>query len=299
MLINIDAGHGSNTAGKRTPPMPRDIDIDGDGKVDIKKGEQYREHYANVGVAVLLVEELKRCGFKTMQTGFNDANAYDDQDQPLDERQKEIAKAKCDYSISIHFNAYGDGVAFNSAEGVEINIHETHPKESKKLAETVLKHLVKGTPQTNRGVKARSLAIVNCEKLKVKGAILVELAFMTNLREATEMMANREYWKESAKEICMGICEYTGVKYIPELNYPAKSITPKSPSADIKWAQERLNRVIPNWLPKLEVDGVYGPKTRIAVLIYWDQLGWGRHMEDDGKTIGLATRQALAEEKKK
>ena len=63
MLINVDAGHGSNTAGKRTPPLPSAIDIDKDGKVDIKKGEQYREHYANVGVASLLVEELQRCGF--------------------------------------------------------------------------------------------------------------------------------------------------------------------------------------------------------------------------------------------
>lgn len=294
MLINIDTGHGSNTAGKRTPPMPRDIDIDGDGKVDIKKGEQYREHYANVGVAVLLVEDLKRCGFDIMQTGFDDDNAYDDPDQPLAERQDIIAKAGCDYCISIHFNAYGDGQSFNSAEGVEIYIHQTHPGESSKLAESVLKHLAKGSIQKNRGVKSRNYAIINCNRLKVKGAILVELAFMTNLREATEMMANKEFWKESAREICIGICEYTGVEYIPEQIYPTKTITPSSSSVDIRWAQERLNKVIPNWLPRIEVDGVYGPKTRIALLVYWDQLGWGLHMRDDGKKIGLATREALA-----
>ncbi len=298
MLINIDTGHGSNTAGKRTPPMPRDIDIDGDGIVDIKKGEQYREHYANVGVAELLIKELKRCGFDTMRTGFNDANAYDDPDQPLEDRQKAIANAKCDYSISIHFNAYGDGNTFNSAEGVGVYIHETYPERSKELAEVVLKHLLQGTAQKNRGVTPQKLAMVNCSKLKVKGAILVELAFMTNLKEATEMMANKEFWKESAREICMGICEYTGVKYIPEMQYPTKSITPDSSKEDIMWAQERLNLVIPNWLSKLKIDGVYGPKTRIAVLVYWDQLGWGKHLRDDGKKIGLATREALAEGRK-
>ena len=37
--------------------MPKAIHID--GVIDIKKGEQYREHYANVGVASLLVKELK------------------------------------------------------------------------------------------------------------------------------------------------------------------------------------------------------------------------------------------------
>lgn len=270
MLINVDAGHGSNTPGKRTPPMPKAIHID--GVIDIKKGEQYREHYANVGVASLLVKELKRCGFKTMQTGFNDDNPYDDPDTPVATRQKAIAKAKCDYSISIHFNAYGDGKNFNSAEGVGVFIHKKYPGQSKGLADAVLKNLIKGTKQKNRGVKTGEFAIVNCNKLGVKAAILVELAFMTNLREATEMMANKEFWKESAKEICMGVCEFAKVKYVPEKYIPSKAISPNSSKADIKWAQEKLNGVLPNWVPRLTTDGVYGPKTRIAVLIYWDQL---------------------------
>lgn len=75
---------------------------------------------------------------------------------------------------------------------------------------------------------------------------------------------------------------------------PTKTITPESPKEDIKWAQERLNAVIPSWLPKLTVNGSYDPKTRIAVLVYWDQLGWGAHMQDDGTKIGTATREALA-----
>ena len=37
-----------------------------------------------------------------------------------------------------------------------------------------------------------------------KAAILVELAFTTNLNEATTMMANEAYWKESAIEIARG-----------------------------------------------------------------------------------------------
>ena len=96
MKIAIDAGHGSNTAGKRTPPMPYAIDINGDRKIDIKKGEQYREHYANVGVAYYLEQELKKCGFSTVRTGWNDKNASNDKDTPLTERQATIKKAKCD-----------------------------------------------------------------------------------------------------------------------------------------------------------------------------------------------------------
>lgn len=294
MLINIDAGHGSNTAGKRTPPMPEAIDINKDGKQDIKKGEQYREHYANVGVCSFLVMELERCGFKTMRTGWDDDNSKDDYDQALADRQRMIAKANCDYSISIHYNAYGDGKSFNAAKGVGIYIHDKYAGQSEKLAKAVLKQLAGGTEQTNRGVSKQSLAMCNCNALDTKAAILVELAFMTNLQEATELMANEAYWKESAQEIARGVCEYTGVKYIPERYTPAKAITPDSDPEDIKWAQEKLNAVLPDWFPKLKVDGDYGAKTRLAVLTYWDMLGWGKDMADDGTKIGTATREALA-----
>lgn len=212
--ICIDAGHGSNTAGKRTPPLPKDIRIN--DNLSIKKGEQFREHIANVGVAYFLEQELKRCGIETFRTGWNDDNAFDDPDTPLSDRQRAIAKASCDYSVSIHFNAHGDGKTFTTGEGIGVYIHDKHQGQSQKLAEKVLKHLTGGTVQKNRGVTKQALAMCNCNETDVKGAILVELAFMTNLREATELMANEGYWKECAAEICKGICEHTGIKYVPE-----------------------------------------------------------------------------------
>ncbi len=233
-----------------------------------------------------------------MRTGWNDANAFDDPDTPLADRQRAVVKANCDYSISIHFNAYGDGKSFNSAEGVGIYIHNKHIEQSDKLAMRVLNRLAEGTKQKNRGITKKALAMCNCNNLNVKAAILVELAFMTNLREATELMANEMFWKECAIEIARGVCEYTGIKYKPEDYMPTKAITPESSKEDIKWVQEKLNAVLPDWMPKLKVDGDYGPKTRIAVLVYWDLLGWGEHMRDDGKKIGTSTRQALAEGKK-
>ena len=290
--INIDTGHGSNTAGKRTPPMPFEIKVN--DKITIKKGDQFKEHTANVGVAVYLEKELKRCGFDTMQTGWDDDNAFDDSDTALKARQSAIAKAGCDYSISIHFNAFGDGNTFNNANGAGIYIHDKHPGQSDKLAKIVLDKLTDGTKQANRGVTKASLAMCNCNNMDVKAAILCELAFMTNLREATELMANKEYWKECAQEICRGVCEYTGIKYVPECYIPDKAITPESSKEDIKWAQERLNAVLPAWYPRLKVDGDYGSKTRIAVLILWNSLGWGKHMKDDGTRIGKSTREVLA-----
>lgn len=75
---------------------------------------------------------------------------------------------------------------------------------------------------------------------------------------------------------------------------PSKTITPESPKEDIKWAQERINKVLPDYFPRLTVDGSYGAKTRLAVLVLWDSLGWAKHMRDDGKKIGTSTREYLA-----
>lgn len=296
MKINVDAGHGTNTAGKRTPPLPADIN---NGNIHLKKGEQYREHYANVGVANLLVKELQRCGFVTMQTGFNDADPSNDTDTSLTDRQKVIAAGKCDYSVSIHFNASGDGNSFNTGEGIGVFVHNKNFGQSDKLAQIVLRHLVGGKTQKNRGVIKSSLAMCNCNAMAIKGAILVELAFMTNLKEATTMMTNELYWLESAQEICKGLCEYTGIKYVTEAVIPT-SITPASSTDDIKWAQQRLNSVLPviPSITPLEVNGVYDARMRIVVLLYWQQLGWG-NLRDHGITIGKSTINALVMGRKK
>jgi N-acetylmuramoyl-L-alanine amidase len=294
MKVNIDAGHGSNTAGKRTPPMPVVIDIDGDSKEDIRKGEQFKEHTANVGVASFLVSELERCGFKTMQTGFDDNNAMDDLDTALSARQRAIAKGNCDYSISVHFNAFDDGTSFNSAEGVGIYIHNQYIEQSEKLAKIVLKHLIGGSKQINRGITKQSLAMCNCNNLDVKAAILVELAFMTNQREATELMASKGFWKECSQEICKGICEYTGIKYIAENTASAKTITPNSSADDVNWLKSKINKVLKgnSYIP-LELNGTYDNKTRIAVLILWESLGWNKDGADDGWRVGKKTIDKL------
>lgn len=241
--IAVDAGHGSDTPGHRTPPMPIDIDFEKDGKIDVKKGSSIKEHVASVGVCVRLEEELLRNGFEVIKTGWNDANAQNDENTPLDKRQAAIKKAGCKYSVSVHFNAYGDGSSFNSAEGVGTYIHSKASRvgDSKKLAEYVQKNLVKGTKQKNRGINTAELAMCNCTSLGTKASILVELAFMTNLHEGTNLMGNSQFWQECAEEICKGICEMEGKTYI------AKSIKDEN-----KGEQQTIYRVQIGAYSKLE-----------------------------------------------
>lgn len=210
IVIAVDCGHGAFTAGKRTPPMPYDIDFDGDGVIDVKKGSSIREHQGNVGVGKYLVEELERCGFTVVKSAFGDT------DISLSSRQSIIKSNQSDYSISIHFNAAGDGKTFNSAKGVEVLYHSSYPGDSKKMAQSVLKEMVKGTSQVNRGVKQQALALCNTSVMKTKASILVECAFMTNLYEARFLFGSAKFWKETAQDIARGVCSYTGQTYVKE-----------------------------------------------------------------------------------
>lgn len=206
--IAVDCGHGAYTVGKRTPPMPFNVDFDGDGIYEVKKGQSIREHTMNVGVGKILAAELERLGFKVVRSAFGS------KDISLSARQSIIRKSGAKYSVSIHFNAAGSGRTFHSAKGVEVFYHSSYRKDSKKLARKVLRQMAKGTPQINRGTKKKNLALCNTKTMGTKASILVECAFMTNLHEAKNMCGSSAFWKETGEEIAKGICEYTNVAYI-------------------------------------------------------------------------------------
>lgn len=191
--VAIDAGHGSNTAGKRTP-------------------NGWREHWINVACASFCERALQRCGIDTVRVAWDDNNAKDDEDVALSTRQKLVKANKCDLSISFHANAAGSG-GWSEASGVETLISDKSVGDSLNLAKKVQGYMAQGTPQKNRGVKTQSLAMCNCSALGVKAAILCEIGFMTNKAEA-DLMKTDKFCKEQAEEAAHGICDYLGVKYI-------------------------------------------------------------------------------------
>lgn len=196
MLVAIDAGHGSNTAGKRTP----------DG---------YREHWINVRCASYFNKAMKRCGINTIKVGWNDDNAKDDIDISLVSRQKIVKNSEAILSVSFHANAHGSGSQWTAAEGIETIIHldKLKANDSLKLANLVQAELVKGTPQKNRGVKRLNLAMCNCIAMGTKASVLIEIGFMTNKHEA-DLMKSEAFCKECAEEAAAGVCKYLGVEYV-------------------------------------------------------------------------------------
>ena len=192
-LIALDDGHGMETAGKRTPAIPE------------LGGRVIRENEFNREVVKYLDIELKRCGFKTLLV------APTDEDTPLSTRTNLANSRKADAFISIHYNAYDGNFDGYDPEGLSVHIYPGS-KEGRKLAECVLKYLKEGTPQKNRGIVESNFHVLRETNMP---AILSENGFMDNKREAL-LMLNVDFQKEVAREHAKGICDYFGVKYVPE-----------------------------------------------------------------------------------
>ena len=306
ILLAIDAGHGSNTAGKRTP----------DG---------YREHWINVKTAYACEQYiLKNTNYiRVLRVAWDDTNSKDDDDVSLSQRQAIIESAGCDLSVSFHANASGDGKTYNTGRGVETLIHnnDSYQRDSLRLAEYIQAELIKGTEQKNRGVKEMALAMCNCPKMGVDAAALVEIGFMTNKIEA-DLMMGEAFCREQGEEVARGIIEYCKKKYpisattSSPVTENKESVTPtelyrvrlswddaasqKGAYADLENAKETCDKNEGYTVYNSKGTAVYGAEANKARVLYrvrktWDdansQIGAFSDLEnakaacDDGYTV--------------
>jgi len=184
MKIVIDAGHGPDTPGKRSP----------DGSL--------REDQFNSVVARYVADELLR-GYEDVEILMTHA---DDRDVPLKERTDRANAWKADLFVSIHANAAGEG--WSSAQGIETYVYTPRPPSAVKLAEVVQRNLVQATGRPNRGVKAANFHVLRETKMT---AILAECGFMTN-REECALLKTDEYRQKCASAIVSAIVEVYGLK---------------------------------------------------------------------------------------
>lgn len=185
MKIVIDAGHGPETPGKRSP----------DGSL--------REYQFNSTVARYVADELlhEYEGVEILMTHA------DDRDVPLGERTDKANAWGADLFVSIHANAYGKG-EWNDVRGIETYVYTTRPSAAVKLAEVVQRNLVRATERTNRGVKTANFHVLRETKMT---AILVECGFMTN-REECALLKKDEYRRKCSSAIVSAIVEVYGLK---------------------------------------------------------------------------------------
>jgi N-acetylmuramoyl-L-alanine amidase len=179
MKIAIDAGHGPDTPGKRTPD------------------ESMREYHFNAVVADKICNELSKYdGVAWLRTD------HSRRDVPLRERTDRASREKADMLISIHANAHGI-VGWNAAEGIETFLypHRSSTEASFTLAQNVQQQLVQLTGRKNRGVKYANFHMLRESRMT---AILVECGFMTHRQEA-ELLKSDSYRQTCAMAIVAGI----------------------------------------------------------------------------------------------
>jgi N-acetylmuramoyl-L-alanine amidase len=186
MKIAIDAGHGPDTPGKRSP----------DGSL--------REYQFNSVVAKYAADLLAQ--YENVQTLFTHDSV---RDVPLSERTNRANAWGADLLVSIHANAAGSD--WSTAQGIETYVYTTRPPAAVALANAVQRRLVRLTGRPDRGVKSADFHVLRETKMT---AILVECGFMTNRTEA-ELLKSDDYRRKCAAAIVAGIVETYGLQRKP------------------------------------------------------------------------------------
>lgn len=178
--IALDAGHGLNTPGKRTPDGEREWSFN--DKV-LRAAWERLSQYGGV--------QLKRLDDPTGKT-----------DVPLKTRTSVANAWKADVLVSIHHNA--NAGVWGAHGGVETLVQTTASRASKDIARAVHGRVVKAMGLRDRGVKSANLHMTRESRMP---AILIEGGFMDS---TTDIVALRDDAKLKAQgyAIADGLADY-------------------------------------------------------------------------------------------
>ena len=198
-LAAIDAGHGINTAGKRSVKLSSDLYID--GVLIRKKGQTIKEYEWNKAVSEYLAAALKRCGINTMYT----ADMTGKTDIPLNSRSNTANKKGADILISNHYNAIGSSQAWQSrVKGLLVLRTKNASSKSIRLGKLAVKHLEKDINyeysyglMRDVDMSGFTLAILRQTNMP---AILIEYGFMDYEKEA-KLMLDKKHQKKCAEAV--------------------------------------------------------------------------------------------------
>lgn len=235
--IVLDAGHGFNTAGKRTPDGEREWSFN------------------NV---VLLAAQSKLLSYKGVKVLRTD-DPSGKTDIPLRARTNKANAWKPDVLVSIHHNA--NAGRWGAHGGVETFVQNGAMKASFAIAETLQTRIVKAMGLRDRGVKSSNLHMTR-ETIGYP-AILTEGGFMDS---TTDIGALRSDAKLKAQGIAIaeGLASYYGLKLkgkVEQVSKPKPS-TPDKPAK--KPFEPKTSTSIVDWLNANELDSSMGARKKLA-----------------------------------
>ena len=160
MRVALDAGHGLNTAGKRTPDNEREWSFN--NKV-VRAITERLNKYEDVSIVRLDDPTGKR-------------------DVPLKERTDKANKAKADILVSIHHNA--NTGKWGSWGGTETYSYTANLPQAEKLAKMINDRVVSINGLRNRGTKKANFHMLRESNMT---AVLPELGFMDSTTDIKVM----------------------------------------------------------------------------------------------------------------
>ena len=181
----LDAGHGYNTAGKRSPDGMREYEFN---RVVASYAKQFFEGYQNV----------------TIYFAHSDST-----DIPLQQRSDKANNLHVDLYISIHANAFGS--TWNDAGGIETYVYPQRTEQQYKLAQKIQTQLIAQTGLRNRGVKAANFHVL---RETLMSAVLIECGFMTNPAEI-KLLRSDNFRRTCADALVKAVTEFYGLKKKP------------------------------------------------------------------------------------
>lgn len=178
MKIMLDAGHGYNTPGKRSPDGLREYEFN---RAVADYARQMLENYKNVTVYF---------------------SHSDQQDVSLKARTDKANSLNVDIFVSIHANAFGSG-GWSDVGGIETYVYPSRPHGADQLAQKIQRNLVVATGLENRGVRTADFHVLRETEMD---AVLVEGGFMTNRNEVA-LLRSETYRKTIAEGIVKALAE--------------------------------------------------------------------------------------------
>lgn len=185
-IIVIDAGHGGFDPGK--------ISADGIEEKEINLAiASYLKDY-------LIAEDYTVYMTRETDCDLADSDASHKKRSDLDNRLQLIDEKNADLMISIHQNSFPS----TSEHGAQ-TFYYTGNENGKALALSIQTSLLSWDPSNKRQAKSADSYYI-LKQLSVP-AVIVECGFLSNPEEAHKL-ADSNYQKQLAFQICVGICHY-------------------------------------------------------------------------------------------
>jgi N-acetylmuramoyl-L-alanine amidase len=182
LLIVLDPGHGGHDVGTQSISKPR-----------------YQEKSLNLITAQFVRNYLKQAGFDVLMT------REDDTFVSLEKRAQIANEKQPSLFVSIHYNSAPSA----DAQGIEVfyflsKENKGRTLKSRRLAQAILKNVLKTTDANSRGVKSGNFLVIRETTVP---AVLIEGGFVSN-EEELQNLKNPDYLKKLAWGIAKGIEDY-------------------------------------------------------------------------------------------